>query len=54
MTPRRTPQTWEERFSPEFLAALDAIVCIHDEPRGARYCPLCRHALKRLRRGNQR
>jgi len=53
MTPRRRPQTWEDRYSPEFLAALDAIHCTHDEPRGSRYCALCRHRLARLRRGKQ-
>lgn len=50
---RRRPRTFTEAYSAEYLAGLDAIVCAHDEPRGARYCPLCRRAYRRLRRGGE-
>ena len=45
---RRRAKTFEDRYSPEYLAKLDGMMCEHDEPRGARYCPLCRRILARL------
>lgn len=50
---RRRRQTFEDRYSPEYLAKLDAMTCAHDEPRGARYCPLCRRLLARLSSGRR-
>jgi len=46
---RRRPRTFTDRYSADYLAALDAMLCEHGEPRGARYCPLCRRLMDRLR-----
>jgi len=50
---RRRYRTWADAYTPDYLAALDAIECSHDEPRGARYCPLCRRAYQQLRGGRR-
>ncbi len=48
MRAQRAPRTWLDAYSADHLAALDAMLCKHGEPRGARYCPLCRRAYRRL------
>lgn len=45
------PKTWNDRYSPDYLAGLDMMQCPDGEPRGARYCALCRTRYARQRRG---
>ena len=47
------PRTFTERYSAEYLAGLDSIICPDGEHRGARYCPLCRARYARQRRGDE-
>lgn len=38
---KRTPIT--EFYSPKMVSTLQAVTCPHQTPRGALYCPQCRH-----------
>jgi len=48
---RRRYRTFTDAYSADYLAALDSIECSHGEPRGARYCALCRRTYRTLRGG---
>lgn len=42
----RRIKTMDETYTPRFLDLLGSMSCEHGEPRGARYCPLCRSWLR--------
>lgn len=50
-TRRRRRPTIETFYSPRFLRMLDSRTCPHDDPKGPRYCALCRLELRRLSAG---
>lgn len=48
---RRTRPTIETYYAPRFLALLDARTCTHGDPKGPRYCAICRLELRQLASG---
>lgn len=48
---RHRPKRMQDVYSPYFMQRLAAMDCLHGEPRGSLYCPLCRRWVRHQQAG---